>query len=139
MNDTSYTPFKNCFTMRRICLLSGVLGCLVFLLSCTSKKSDFPVVHFISPNVDAVHDLSNDLDIEIDISDDSMIKEYRFWLESSNGWEYFAENREVNSDNYKILYKFDISQNITAKFSIHIEAQDDDGNVTHEEMDVLIE
>lgn len=125
--------------MRRICLLSGVLGCLVFLLSCTTKKSNFPVVHFISPNVDEVYDLSNDLDIEIDLYDDSMIKEYRFWLESSNGWEYFAENRKVNSENYKILYKFDISQNITAKFSIHIEAQDDDGNVTHEKMDVLIE
>lgn len=132
------TPFKNCFTMRRIYLRSGIFWCLVFLMSCTSKKSEFPVVQFISPNVNSVHDLTHDLIIEIDISDDSMIMEYRFWLESNNGWEYFAENRKVNADHYKILYKFDISQNIETDFTVHLEAEDDDGNMTHEKVDVVI-
>lgn len=125
--------------MRRIDLLSGIFGCLFLLISCTSEKSDFPVVHFITPNVNTVYDFANDLDIEIDISDDSMITEYRFWLESNNGWEYFFEKKKVNKDNYKILYKFDLTLNINSDFSVHLEVIDDDGNRTHEKIDIIVE
>ena len=125
--------------MRRINLLSGIFWCLIFMLSCTSTKSDSPVVHFIYPNVNTVHDLSKDLDIEIDISDDFMIKEYRFWLESGNGWEYYSEKKKLNKESYKILYKFDLSESISSDFSIHLEATDNDGNKTHEHIDVIIQ
>lgn len=124
--------------MRRIYLLSGIFWCLIFTLSCTPKKSNSPVVHFIYPNVNTIHDLNTDLNIEIDISDDFMIMEYRFWLESGNGWEYFSEKRKINKDSHKVLYKFDLSESINSDFSIHIEAIDNDDNRTHEQMVVTI-
>jgi len=104
------------------------------MLSCTTKKSDAPVVHFIYPTVNTVHDLYRDLNIEIDLSDDFMILEYRFWLESGNGWEYFSEKKVVKSSNYKVLYQFDLSESISSEFSIHIEALDNDDNRTHEKI-----
>ena len=125
--------------MRRINLLLGIFWYLIFTLACTAKKSNSPVVHFISPTVDTVHDLNKDLNIEIDISDDFMIKEYRFWLESGNGWEYYSEKEKVNKDRHKVLYKFDLSESISSNFSIHIEVVDNDDNRTHEEITVIVQ
>jgi hypothetical protein len=125
--------------MRRINLLSGIFWCLIFTLSCTSKKSDSPVVHFVYPHVNTIHDLNEDLNIEIDISDDFMIMEYRFWLESGNGWEYYSEKKKVNKNNHKILYKFDLSESISSDFSIHLEAKDNDDNTTRKQINVTIQ
>lgn len=125
--------------MRRINLLSGILWCLILILSCTTKKSEAPVVHFISPNVNTVHNLNYDLNIEIDISDDFMIKEYKFWLESGSGWEYYSEKEKVNKENYKLLYKFDLSESVDSDFSIHLEVIDNDENKTHEQMSVAVQ
>ena len=128
-------PFK-CFTMRRINLLSGILWCLIFTLSCTSENSHSPEVNFINPELNSYHDLTHELEIEIDISDDFMIMEYKFWLESSSGFEIFSEEKKVNKDNYKILYRFDLSHNIKEYFSIHLEVKDNDGNKTYKSMKI---
>ena len=139
LNDNSIIhPFKS-FSMRRINLLSGTFWSLIFILSCTPKKSNSPVVHFIYPNVNTVHDLKKDLNVEIDVSDDFMIMEYRFWLESENGWEYYSEKKKVNKESYKVLYKFDLSESISSDFSVHIEVIDNDDNRTYKHVDVSIQ
>ena len=124
--------------MRRIHPLAGILCCLFSLLCCTPRQSDAPTVQFITPTVNSVHDLSSELEIEIDIFDDSMIEKYRFWLESDHGWEYYTDEKTVQKHTYKVHYTFDILSDITNNFSIHLEAKDDDGNVTHEKVDVDI-
>lgn len=125
--------------MRRIDLLSGIFGCLIFLLSCSTSSSEMPSIHFISPQVDFIHDLNTDLEVEIEIIDDFMIAEYRFWLESASGLEYFAEQKEkINQSDYKLFYRFDLSNNISNDFSIHIEVIDSDGNKSHKEVEVSV-
>lgn len=125
--------------MRRIDLLSGAFWCLIFTLSCTSQNSNSPEVHFINPELNTIHDLKTDLDIEIDISDDLMIMEYKFWLVSGSGFEYFFEEKKVNKNNYKILYNFDLSDNVKGNFSIRVEVIDNDGNKTNRKMNVSIQ
>lgn len=122
--------------MRRINLLSGTFWCLIFFLSCTSQNSNSPKVHFINPEVSTFHDLSTNLLIEIDISDDELVKEYKFWLESETGFDYFYEKKKINKSNHKILYNFDLSTNINSNFSIHLEVKDNDGNKTHKELEI---
>lgn len=122
--------------MRRINLLSGIFWCLIFTLSCASNNSDSPEVIIVNPALNSLHDLTHDLDIEIDISDDLMIKEYKFWLESESGFEIFSEVKKVNKTNYKILYKFDLSRNIKEYFSIHLEVTDSDGNRTYKSLKI---
>ncbi len=118
--------------MRRINLLSGIIGCLIFILSCTSRNLNPPEVHFINPELNTFHDLKNDLNIEIDILDDQLVMEYKFWLESDSGFEYFLEEKKINKSSHKILYQFDLSNNINGDFSIHVEVKDNDGNKTYE-------
>lgn len=125
--------------MRRIDLLTGIVGCLFFLLSCTSQNFNSPIVQFITPTVDSVHDLSNELDIEIDLSDDSMLMKYKFWMESESGWEYFSEEKNINKTTHVVRYRFDLSNDLSTSFSLHIEAEDYDGNVTHEQLKVNVE
>lgn len=122
--------------MRRINLLSGAFWCLIFTFSCTSQDSNSPEVHFINPELNTVHDLSFDLDIEIDVSDDQMVMEYKFWLESDTGLEYFLEKKKVNKTNHKILYRFDLSNNLKEDFSIHLEVEDNDGNKTYKSIKI---
>lgn len=122
--------------MRRINLLSGIFWCLIFTISCTSKNSSSPEVIFVNPSLNALHDLTHDLEVEIDISDDFMVKEFKFWLESESGFEYFAEEKKVNKDRYKILYRFDLSSNIKEDFSIHLEVKDNDGNKTYKSLKI---
>ena len=136
LNDTSYTPFLNCFTMRRINLLSGIFWCLIFSLSCTRQDSNPPVVHFISPELNSFHDLKTDLIVEIDISDDKMIVEYQFWLESDSGFKYFYDKKIVNRHSHKVLYKIDLSENISSDISMHVEVIDNDGNKTHDSIKI---
>ena len=122
--------------MRRINLLSGIFWCLILLLSCNTENSKSPKVHFVNPEVNSLYDFTTDLVIEIDITDDELIMEYNFWLESDSGWEYFSEKKKVNQDHYKILYRFDLSHNAKSDFSIHLEVVDNDGNKTHEKVNV---
>ena len=124
--------------MRRISLLSGILWCLIFFLSCTSQKSDSPQVQFINPEVNTFHDLNNQLVVEADISDDVLVKEYKFWLESESGFEYFYEKKKINKPSHKILYNFDLHNNIMSNFSIHLEVKDDEGNKTHKEIKISV-
>jgi len=122
--------------MRRINLLSGIFWCLIFLLSCTSQNSNSPKIHFVIPAVNTFFDFTQDLIIEIDISDEDLVMEYNFWLESDSGWEYFSERKKVNKNNHKILYRFDLSNNAKSDFSIHLEVVDNDGNKTYEKLKV---
>jgi len=122
--------------MRRIDLPSGIFWCLIFILSCSSPHSESPEVHFINPELNTYHDLNSDLRVEIDISDDHMVKEYEFWMESESGFEYFLDNKAVNRSEYKILYRFDLSKNISGDFSIHLKVWDDEGNKTYKSMDI---
>lgn len=116
--------------MRKICPRSGIFWCLILILSCTSKHSISPHIDFVNPELNSLHDLRTDLEVEIDISDDMMILEYKFWLESESGFEFFYEKKEVNNSTHKILYRFDLSENINGDFSIRLEVKDDDGNKT---------
>ncbi len=122
--------------MRRINLLSGIFWCLIFTISCTSQKSNSPEVHFVNPELHTLHDLKKDLDIEIDISDDFMVRDYKFWMETNSGFEYFLDTKTVNQSNYKILYKFKLTSNIQGDFSIHLEVNDNDGNQTYKTMNI---
>jgi len=124
------------FTMRRINLLSGALWCLIFTISCTSQGINPPEVQIINPKLNTVHDLASDLDIEIDVSDDQMVMEYKFWLESDTGFEYFLEKKKVNKDHYKILYSFDLSDNLKEDFTIHLRVEDNHGNQTYRSVKV---
>ncbi|MDF1699277.1 MAG: hypothetical protein P1U56_25705 [Saprospiraceae bacterium] len=124
---------------RRIDLLSGILGCLILLLSCDSQSSESPFIQFISPEINSIHDLTTELDVEIDIKDDFMIMEYRFWLVSDSGLEYFTDSKQkINQSNYTIHYVFDLSTNIDNDFTIHLEAIDNDGNKAHEKLKVSV-
>lgn len=125
--------------MRRNNLLSGIFWCLIFTLSCTSKSSNSPEVHFINPELNTLHDHNLDLDIEIDVSDDIMIKEYNFWMETDSGFEYFRDYKKVNKSNHKILYTFNLSKNVSGKFSIHLEVSDEDNNKTYKSMAIEIQ
>ncbi|MEM9548555.1 MAG: hypothetical protein AAGA77_21395 [Bacteroidota bacterium] len=124
--------------MRRIDLPSGILWCLIFMISCSSPDSNSPEVSFIDPKLNAHHDLNTDLKIEIDISDDQMVKEYEFWMETHSGFEYFLDKKDVNQPQYKIQYRFNLSNNINGDFSIHLNVWDDDGNKTYESLEVSI-
>lgn len=117
--------------MRRIALLSGITWCLIFTLSCTSGNSHSPEVQFINPILHAQHDLKSDLIIEIDISDDEMIEEYTFWLESDTGFDYFRDKKVVQKSNYKIVYRFNLWNDFQSDFTIHLEVEDNDGNRTY--------
>ena len=124
--------------MRRIDPPSGIFWCLIFILSCASPNSNSPEVNFIAPKLNAHHDLNSDLKIEIDVSDDHMIKEYEFWMETQSGFEYFLDKKEVNRSQYTIQYRFNLSNNISGDFSIHLKVWDNEGNKTYKSMNVTI-
>ena len=125
--------------MRRNTLLSGVFGCLIFLLSCSTSSSEQPSIHFISPKVDFTHDLSTELEVEINIIDDYLIEEYRFWLQSASGLEYFSEHKKkIYQSDYTLKYRFDLSTNISNNFTIHLEVLDNDGNKVHKQLEVAV-
>jgi len=117
--------------MRRIDLLSGITWCLIFTLSCSSGNSHAPEVHFVHPKLHAQHDLKSDLIIEIDISDDQLVERYTMWLESDAGFDYFRDNKVVQKPNYKIVYRFNLWNNLQTDFSICLEVEDNDGNLTY--------
>ena len=118
--------------MRRHNLLSGIFWCLILMISCTSGGFESPEVHFVSPTLNASHDLDQDLNIEIDISDDEMIMEYSFWIESDSGFSYFRDQRNINKSHYKLMYTIDLSGSVSEDFSICMEVRDNDGNKTKE-------
>ena len=122
--------------MRRIHLLSGIFWCLILLHSCTTGNSISPEVEFISPTIHSSHDLESKLDVEIDISDDEMITEYTFWLESEHGHMYFKDQKDINKSFYKLKYQFDLSDDIVSDFSIHMEVKDNEGNKTSKSLDI---
>ena len=122
--------------MRRIDLLSGILWCLLLVSSCTSGISVSPEVLFINPSLDSHHNLELDLDVEIDISDDKMIMEYKFWLESENGLAFFIDEKKLDKSHYKLMYSFDLSGHNPGDFTIHMDVKDYDGNKTSKYIDI---
>ena len=125
--------------MRRINLLSGVCGCLIFLLSCSTSSTELPLIKFISPEVDTIHDLTTELEVEIDIFDDIMIEDYTFWLQSASGLEYYSEYKDnIKQSDFTLKYRFDLSKNINNDFTIHLKVSDNDGNTVHKQLKVTV-